>query len=132
MLPFVIELSAGAPIYEQIVEAVRRAVASGRMKPGDRFPSLRTISTELRVNPNTVQKAVTELTSQGLLEVRSGQGCFITEKPAVTVREQCDALAPILERLAIEAAHLGVDEVSIVALLRVKCRELKINLNPKS
>ena len=58
MLPFLIELGAGAPIYEQIVEAVRRAVASGRLKEGDRFPSVRAISAELRVNPNTVQKAV--------------------------------------------------------------------------
>ena len=132
MLPFVIELSAGAPIYEQIVEAVRRAIAIGRLKTGDRFPSVRAISTELRVNPNTVQRAVAALTSEGLLEVHSGQGSFIAQKPVVTVREQSDALAPILEKLAVEAANLGVDEVSLVALLRAKCRELKINLKPKS
>lgn len=129
MLPFFIELSAGAPIYEQIVEAVRRAVASGRLKEGDRFPSVRAISAELRVNPNTVQKAVAELTSLGLLDVHPGQGCFIATRSASTARQQREALAPLLERLVIEAAHQAVDEATLLELLRAKCRELKINLD---
>lgn len=132
MLPFLIELGAGAPIYEQIVEAVRRAVASGRLKEGDRFPSVRAISAELRVNPNTVQKAVAELTSQGLLAVHPGQGCYIATPSVVSARQQCEALAPLLERLVIEAAHLGVGEATLLGLLRAKARELKINLDSNS
>lgn len=132
MLPFLIELTAGAPIYEQIVEAVRRAVASGRLKEGDRFPSVRAISAELRVNPNTVQKAVAELTTMGLLEVHPGQGCYIAARSAGTARQQREALAPLLERLVIEAAHQAVDEATLLELLRAKCRELKINLDSNS
>ena len=84
-MPFPIELTAGAPIYEQIVEAVRRAIASGRLKAGDRFPAMRVISAELRVNPNTVQKAVAELTSLGLLEVRAGQGCYVAARSMLSI-----------------------------------------------
>ena len=129
MLPFPLELTAGAPIYEQIVEAVRRAVAGGRLKEGDRFPSVRAISSELRVNPNTVQKAVAELTSLGLLEVHPGQGCFIAARGSSTARQQREALAPLLERLLVEAAHQQVSESTLLEMLRTKCRELKINLD---
>ncbi len=129
MLPFPIELTAGTPIYEQIVEAVRRSVATGRLREGDRFPSVRAISAELRVNPNTVQKAVAELTSLGLLEVHPGQGCYIAARSSSTARQQRDALAPLLERLVIEASHQGVDEAALLEMLRAKCRELKIKLD---
>jgi len=90
------------------------------------------ISAELRVNPNTVQKAVAELTSLGLLEVRAGQGCYVAARSMLSPREQCDALAPILERLVIEAAHLGVGEATLLGLMRAKARELKIHLERNS
>jgi len=126
VLPFPIELTPGAPIYEQIVEAVKRGMATGRLKERDRFPSVRAISADLRVNPNTVQKAVAELTSQGLLEVHPGQGCYVAVRPAGTAREQKAALAPLLEQLVIEAAQLGVDEPALHEFLEAKWRELKI------
>src|SRR6185436_6174656 len=86
MLPFPLSLRPGQPIYEQIVYAAKKALAQGLLAPGDRFPSVRTISEDLGVNPNTVQKAVAELTSLGVLEVHPGQGCFVarTISPART------------------------------------------------
>jgi GntR family transcriptional regulator len=126
VLSFSIELTPGAPIYEQIVDAVKRAVATGRLSEGDRFPSVRAISAELRVNPNTVQKAVTELTAQGLLEVHPGQGCYIATPSAGTAREQKAALGPLLEQLVIEAAQLGLEEETLHEFLQAKWRELKI------
>ena len=126
MLPFPLELTPGAPIYEQIVDAVKRAVATGRLREGDRFPSVRAISAELRVNPNTVQKAVTELTAQGLLVVHPGQGCYIATPSAGSAREQKAALGPLLEQLVVEAAQLGLDEEALQEFLRAKWREMKI------
>ena len=92
---------------------------------------MRAISAELRVNPNTVQKAVAELTALGLLAVHPGQGCYIAVPSASTARQQREALAPLLERLVIEASHQSVDETALLELLRAKCRELKISLTPK-
>ena len=65
MLPFTVELQTGASVYEQLVYAVQRAIVSNQLSPGDRFPSIRTLSQELRINPNTAQKVVTRLVDQG-------------------------------------------------------------------
>ena len=56
MLPFSIELKPGLPVSEQILFAVKRSVVAGQMRPGDKFPSVRVLSQELRINPNTAHK----------------------------------------------------------------------------
>src|SRR3972149_6961346 len=79
MLPFSITLRAGVPIYEQVVYAVRRATVSGQLRTGDPFPSVRALSQELRINPNTAHKIVAALVEDGLLEVRPGLGTVVGE-----------------------------------------------------
>jgi GntR family transcriptional regulator len=113
MLPFPLELRPGRPVYEQIVFAVKKAVAGGVLRPGDRFPSVRTVSQELGVNPNTVQKAVAELTDAGLLDVRPGQGCFVANRPETAKAEALRALAPLFEGLTVEASQYGLDEADV-------------------
>ena len=124
-LPFPLEIRPGSPVYEQIVYAVKRALAQGSLKPGDRFPSVRSLSQEIGVNPNTVQKAVGELTSQGVLEVHAGQGCFVKafEHPGKTdgVRE----LHGLLETLAVEATRLGLSEADVRKALGAAWQRLK-------
>ena len=71
---FAIELKAGAPLYEQVLYAARKAILSGELKPGDSFPSVREIAGHLRINPNTVQKALMALKSEGLVETVPGIG----------------------------------------------------------
>lgn len=125
MIPFPIKLRPGAPIYEQIVHAARLAVASGRLAPGDRFPSVREIGRELNVNPNTVQKAVAELTAQGVLEVHVGQGCFVARRSATGKAERAAAMRPLIERLLVEAAHLGLDETQLYELIRTERNKIQ-------
>src|SRR5262245_3554897 len=103
-LVFPVTIRPGSPVYEQIVYAVKKAVAQGTLKPGDRFPSVRALSDELRVNPNTVQKAVSELTALGLLEVHTGQGCFVARLDPPTKGDGVKELEPLIERLLVEAA----------------------------
>ncbi len=117
MLPFAIELRPGLPIYEQIVYAVKKAVARGTLGAGERFPSVRTISRELGVNPNTVQKAVGELTNQGVLDVRPGQGCFIGNGTPVTRTEAIRSVRPLVESLVIEAHRAGLGERDLARVL---------------
>ena len=62
MLPFSLVLQAGTPIHEQVAYAVRRAVVTGQLRPGDPFPSVRALSLELKINPNTAHKIVSALT----------------------------------------------------------------------
>ena len=124
MLPFSIKILPGLPIYEQIVHAVKRAIAGGRLRPGDRFPAVRTISVELGVNPNTVQKAVSELTAQRYIEVHPGQGCFVAPQPSSPKEIQAGALRPHIERLLIEAAHHGVTEDQLLKLIHSERKRL--------
>ena len=125
MLPFPIQIQAGEPIYEQIVHAVKRALATGHLRPGDRFPAVRTISAELRINPNTVQKAVTALVTAGVLEIRSGQGSFVARSVIADRREQARTLEPLVERLIIEASRLGMDEEDLLLFVQKQARKMK-------
>jgi len=67
------------PIFRQIAQAVRAAVAAGVYRPGEALPSLRAMAVEIQVNPNTVQRAYAELEREGLIESRRGKGLFVAE-----------------------------------------------------
>ena len=64
-LPFTVTLRAGEPIAEQVIYAVTRAIVTGQLLPGDAFPSVRILSQELKINPNTAHRIVAALTSDG-------------------------------------------------------------------
>ena len=74
-----ISQDAGIPIYRQIVEQVRDSIDAGVHRPGEALPSLRALAVEIRVNPNTVQRAYEELEREGLVESRRGRGVFVVE-----------------------------------------------------
>jgi GntR family transcriptional regulator len=77
------------PIWSQIEEGLRRLLASGSLGPGDTVPSVRELATELRVNPATVSKAYQRLVGAGLMEVRRGDGTYVSAAPpAVRKSEQ--------------------------------------------
>jgi len=65
MIPFHVEFRPGGTIYEQVVYAATKAMVSGELRPGDPFPSARTLSKELKINPNTAHKATSNLLSAG-------------------------------------------------------------------
>ena len=81
MLPFTIALRSGEPIFDQVVYAVTRASVTGQLRAGDSFPSVRTLSLALKINPNTAHKIVAALVEDGLLEVRPGIGTVVTDGP---------------------------------------------------
>jgi GntR family transcriptional regulator len=58
LLPFTVALRPGRPLHDQVVFAVTKAIVTGQLRAGDRFPSVRTLSQELEINPNTAQKVV--------------------------------------------------------------------------
>ena len=109
MLPFRVELKTGSPISEQLIYAVKKAVISGLMQVGDKFPSVRTLSQELRVNPNTAHKVIAALISQGLLEVRPGIGTIIGKNPKPTPQQRSELLGEDVEHLVVEAKKLRLE-----------------------
>jgi GntR family transcriptional regulator len=84
MLPFSIALRPGVPIYEQVVYAVTSAIVTEQLRAGDAFPSVRSLSQELKINPTrpTAHRIVAALINDGLLAVRPGIGRSTTSRPA--------------------------------------------------
>jgi GntR family transcriptional regulator len=118
LLPFSVVLRAGRPLHDQVVFAVTKAIITGQLRAGDRFPSVRTLSQELRINPNTGQKIVGTLIERGLLEVRPGIGTTVAAWRPATAGTRRSALHDQIERLVVEAKRLGMDLPSVVDLLR--------------
>jgi GntR family transcriptional regulator len=118
MLPFTIQIQLGEPIYEQIVRAVKKAVATGQLQPGAQMPSVRVISRELSVNPNTVQKAISRLTDEGVLASHPGSGSFVTDRRPSTRAERLNALKPLIEQLLVESDHHGLTTDELLELIR--------------
>ena len=125
MLDFPIQIRPGSPIYKQIVFAVKKALTRGILKPGDKFPSVRIISRALKINPNTAQRAVAELTSQGILEVHPGRGCFLADRRATPSPEKMELIVQMSEKLIVEAIRSGIDERELFEILGRKWRELR-------
>ena len=114
MLPFSIELKPGLPIAEQVIFAVKKAVVGGQLKPGQPFPSVRVVSQELQINPNTAHKIVAALVAQGVLITTPAVGSVVAEQAAGDRAERAELLGRDLEHLVVEAKKLGLtlDEVS--------------------
>ena len=118
MLPFTVTLRPGRSLHDQIVFAVTKAVITGQLQTGDRFPAVRVLSQELRINPNTAQKVVTTLVERGMLEVRPGIGTTVAAwRPAPKINRR-DALGDPIERLVVEARRLGFSLTELLDAIR--------------
>ena len=109
-----IEPDSHVPVYLQIVELLRSSIAAGVYRAGEGLPSLRVLSTDLRVNPNTVQRAFDELCRQGLIESRRGVGMFVAKRGAHSAMAQAEETAHVAfgqAAAAALAAGLDIDRV---------------------
>jgi|ERR1700733_14195217 GntR family transcriptional regulator len=75
---FHLDLHSGVPVYRQIIDQVRGAIASGALTAGSQLPTVRQLAVDLSINPNTVVRAYRELELGGLLDSQQGTGTFIT------------------------------------------------------
>ena len=111
-----IDPAAAEPLFEQIGQRVKEAVAAGLMAPGDRLPSVRELARELAINPNTVARAYEALERDGVIVRRQGSGCFVTEQASpLREDERRRRLAEQARRLVTEAFHMGFDAADIDA-----------------
>jgi GntR family transcriptional regulator len=108
MIPFRVHFRPGVSLYEQIVYAAKKAVVSGQLRTGDPFPSVRTLSKELKINPNTAHKVVVHLVAAGLLETLPGIGTVVAKPPESSTKERTQLLEQEIEQLVVEAKKLGI------------------------
>jgi GntR family transcriptional regulator len=122
-MEFIIESASRVPIYRQLVAQIREAIARGRMKPEERLPSVRELSRELVINPNTVARVYTELEREGILNTRPGLGVFVAQpKNELTKKVRKERLTCLVDGLLTEAVHLGFsgEEVTGVVAERME------------
>lgn len=103
----------GQPVYEQVIYAVHKALVGGQMKPGDPFPSVRALSKELKINPNTAFKIVAHLKQDGLLVVEPGRGTFISHDYKPADADKTALLGTTIEELVVEARKLNLTKSDV-------------------
>lgn len=105
---FVIDPRNKAPLYEQLAQQIRWQIAMGFLAPDEPLPSVRQLSSELGINPNTIQKAYRQMEQEGLIYARTGKGNFVT--PAVDEqrrKQQAEQMA-LLEKEIGKAKEMGI------------------------
>lgn len=108
VIPFRVDFRPGISLYEQIVYAAKKAIIAGQMRTGDPFPSVRLLSRELKINPNTAHKVITNLIGDGLLETKPGIGTVVAALPESSNAERTQLLGHEIEQLVVEAKKLGI------------------------
>jgi len=106
--PFGLTLRPGESIFNQVVFAARKAFLSGEYQPGQPFPSVRTLATQLKIHPNTAHKIVQYLIQEGWIEVHPGIGTIVAEPPKARAGERQKLLHQEVERLVVEARRVGL------------------------
>jgi GntR family transcriptional regulator len=109
VIPFSVQFRAGISLFEQIVYASKKAMISGQLRPGDPFPSVRTLSKELKINPNTAHKVVAYLVNEELLETRPGIGTVVAALPDSSRKERTELLGHEVEELVVNARRMGIE-----------------------
>ena len=102
----------GRPIYQQILDFIKRGAASGAIQDGDELPSRRVLSALLGINPNTVQKAFRLLEDEGLIESRAGSGSVMTLSPERTAQIRAELLEDDIRGItgALKRTGIGREE----------------------
>lgn len=102
---FQIDTMSRMPIYEQVVNQLEYFVLNGILKEGEQIPSVRNLSMDLSINPNTIQKAYFELDKRGIIQSVPGRGCFVTDSAkdilSAKKREQLADLKVLVNELAL-------------------------------
>jgi len=114
-----LDTRSAVPLSHQMAEQIRRAVAAGQAKPGDRLPSVRELAVSLLVNPNTVARVYRDLEIEGLLETRRGQGTYVAEAAqALAERERLRIVRARLGHAAEEARAFGLAPERVLEMLQ--------------
>lgn len=119
---FTLNPHSGIPIYRQLLEQVRRLVASGQLPPGTELPSIRDLAVKHAVNPMTVSKAYTLLEAEGLLERHRGKPMTVANQSRVASlpAKRLQQLEPHLDHLVLAARQLELSESEVIKALRKK------------
>jgi len=128
---FSVDSADPTPLYAQLDRSIRAAIAAGRLKVGDRLPTVRQLAVDLRINANTVAKVYAELERAGVLATQRGIGTFVRDTPTAiptTRRDRERELRPLVDRLLADASAFGITLTEIVQYIdTLAARQTKEN-----
>lgn len=117
------QIDFSQPLYEQILEQIRSAIAKGEIGLGQKIPSVRELAHELRINPNTVMRAYQELERDGLTEKRRGQGTFVTSSMERVETFRQELAARYIDAFLSQMESLGYSWSDVAAYVKKKIDE---------
>ena len=118
MPKFFLDSTGDVPIYRQIIRQIEYGILSGRLKSGDRLPTIRSLAVELKANPNTIAKAYGELEIRGILATQVGSGTYISDKKPEPADEGRDRkIKELVGRFIRDMGDLGVEKRELAALI---------------
>lgn len=112
------QIAAGRPVYIQLVEQFEQAVVTGVYPPGERVPAVRDLAAQAQVNPNTMQRALAEMESRGLLVTQRTTGRTVTSDTALIAKTRQALAASLAQDFLAQAKALGLTREEILALLQ--------------
>jgi GntR family transcriptional regulator len=110
-----IEFDNNTPIYIQIMNHIKSEIVTGKLKPGDKIPSVRELASELQINPNTVQRTFQELEREEIVETRRGMGRYVTSEEDKIMTIKKEMAKDVLDRFIRGMKELGFQGDDIVA-----------------
>ena len=123
-----VDVASRLPIYQQLGNQIREAIARGDLQPEVGLPSVRQLSKDLVVNPNTVARAYTELEREGLVVSRPGRGIYVAQPRVELTRAVRDRkLTEQIDRLLTEAVHLGYSAEEVMTQMNRRVRQFQWN-----
>ena len=120
-------LDSGRPVDAQIIERLQLDIITGRYKPGEKLPSVRELASEAAVNPNTMQKALSELEQSGLLYTQRTSGRFITEDTELIHRLKNDLATMQVREFIRKMRQMGLGDNEILQLINTIMKEETID-----
>lgn len=112
-----IEFDNNLPIYLQIMNYIKLQIVTGKLGPGEKIPSVRELASELKINPNTIQRTFQELEREGVAESRRGLGRFVTSEDEKIMSIKKEMATDLLDRFIGGMRELGFDNENIVKIV---------------
>ena len=109
-MQFKFDNTSNSPVYQQLIDQVKRQIALAKITPGEKLPTVRQLAASLVINPNTIAKAYKQLEREGIIETRPGAGTFaakLSSNLSGSVKKRI--LTEKIELTVIEAIHMGID-----------------------
>lgn len=117
-MEFSLDQANGVPVYRQIIRQIEHGVLSGRLKTGDKLPTIRSLAVALKINPNTIAKAYGELEIRGILTTQVGSGTYISDKKPENEEAALNGkIREALGRFLREMHGLGIDREKALRLV---------------